>query len=133
MNWSESTINDLFRPSLFSHSINRISACPWIPYPISATQGGSFSRAQSHAFHEPALLTLSYVPVPAISSPASPVVTQTCAPKDRRASLMGLTTAPGAPAVPALPAPLALSTELRAGASTCATTMSGISLAMGTR
>ena len=41
--------------------------------------------------------------------------------------------APGAPAVPASPAPLAPSSEVRVGVQTWATTISGISAAIGTR
>ena len=51
----------------------------------------------------------------------------------RNASLMAFITAPGAPAVPASPAPLAPSFELAVGVCTWATTMSGISPAIGTR
>ena len=57
----------------------------------------------------------------------------TAAPSGRSASLMAFITAPGAPAVPASPAPLAPSCELAVGVSTWATTMSGISPAIGTR
>src|SRR5262249_33801232 len=49
------------------------------------------------------------------------------------ASLTALSTAPGAPAVPASPAPLAPSSESLVGVSTWATSMSGISAAIGTR
>ena len=57
----------------------------------------------------------------------------TAAPNGRSASLMAFITAPGAPAVPASPAPLAPSFELAVGVCTWATTMSGISPAIGTR
>ena len=57
----------------------------------------------------------------------------TAAPSGRSASLMAFITAPGAPAVPASPAPLAPSFELAVGVCTWATTMSGISPAIGTR
>ena len=57
----------------------------------------------------------------------------TAAPNGRNASLMAFITAPGAPAVPASPAPLAPSLELAVGVCTWATTMSGISPAIGTR
>src|SRR6202008_4786940 len=48
-----------------------------------------------------------------------------------RASLIAFMTAPGAPAVPASPAPFAPSSEVVVGVETCATTMSGISPAIG--
>ena len=57
----------------------------------------------------------------------------TAALSGRSASLMAFITAPGAPAVPASPAPLAPSFELAVGVCTWATTMSGISPAIGTR
>src|SRR5262249_45431419 len=55
------------------------------------------------------------------------------APSGRSASLMAFITAPGAPAVPASPAPLAPNSESAVGVTTCPTSMSGISAAIGTK
>src|SRR5262245_52185472 len=57
----------------------------------------------------------------------------TRAPKGRNASLTAFMTTAGAAPVPDSPTPLAPSRDAEVGVSTCATSMSGISAAIGTR
>src|SRR5262249_54847289 len=102
------------------------------PHPVEAQRPGAGSGEVAAFFRtdDPAIQILASA-VSITSGVIGCVVT--CAPNGRSASLMAFITTAGAAPVPDSPTPLAPSWDAEVGVSICATSMSGISAAIGTR